>query len=544
MSPDDELLVLPAGIAHDDEPEFDEIGYLAAHPEVAEAIANGHIPNAQFHYRLFGRHHQPQPPPESQVIHLEAPVEATVEAPAAAVQSIAANIDTLLISASGAMFLIGWADDRGDPLAALRLVPHRNGSAVEMSAPAIARFRRRDTEAALAVDGHHHFGFCAFVHQAQRHGDHGGRGGYDVAVGFASGIYARYPIEPRRVGDVALRELVLGYLNSMEFNGNKAVEAFNALDGAMGDALINYNRDITRSIASASAVERFDTGRACKASVIVCVYGRPEYQFIQNALFSASPGADEYEYIYVSNSPELLEIMCKTAQISRRIYGLNVSVVMLPDNAGFGAANNVAVDYAQSDRLLVVNPDVLPTGPDWAATHADMLTGLPADQTRLFGGRLFYADGSLMHAGMHFDVDWGISVSGLGIRRRPMLRVEHYGKGAPPDAAQFLGPHPVPAISGAFMSIERNWFERLGGFAEDYIFGHYEDADLCLRSIDRGTLPWLHDFRLWHLEGKGSVRLPHHEGASMVNRWLFTKLWHERVERDLLGSLSIPPRTG
>jgi hypothetical protein len=85
------------------------------------------------------------------------------------------------------------------------------------------------------------------------------------------------------------------------------------------------------------------------------------------------------------------------------------------------------------------------------------------------------------------------------------------------------------------MSMERAWFESLGGFTESYVFGHYEDADLCLKSIERGTVPWMHDIRLWHLEGQGSHRLPVHEGGSLVNRWLFTTTWSERVSDGLLG---------
>src|SRR5438105_1535253 len=34
--------------------EFDEEEYLRQHPEVAEAIGDGHLPNALFHFRLFG----------------------------------------------------------------------------------------------------------------------------------------------------------------------------------------------------------------------------------------------------------------------------------------------------------------------------------------------------------------------------------------------------------------------------------------------------------------------------------------------------------
>ena len=85
------------------------------------------------------------------------------------------------------------------------------------------------------------------------------------------------------------------------------------------------------------------------------------------------------------------------------------------------------------------------------------------------------------------------------------------------------------------MSVDRAWFETLGGFTEDYVFGHYEDADLCLKSIQAGVVPWIHDIRLWHLEGQGSVHLPVHAGGALVNRWLFTKTWSDLVSDGLHG---------
>jgi GT2 family glycosyltransferase len=321
-----------------------------------------------------------------------------------------------------------------------------------------------------------------------------------------------------------------------------------ALDGYLGQALIGHSRTITQSIVKGATVERFETAAdRFKGSVIVCLYGKAEFQFVQNALFAAGAGAEDYEYIYVSNSPELIEILCKTAQISRRVYGLNVSVVMLPGNAGFGAANNIAAQHARSRRVLIVNPDVFPIDRGWAARHNAAVEQLPAEQTKLFAPRLLYADGSLMHAGMYLDIDWGVSVADFDIRRRSMLRVEHYGKGAPKDAGAFRGSRAVAAVSGAFMSLDRSWFERIGGFSEDYIFAYYEDADLCLRSWNRGAPSWVHELDFWHLEGKGSsTPLPHHKGAALVNRWLFTREWHDRVVPELLGrvtpSISSPLR--
>jgi GT2 family glycosyltransferase len=132
-------------------------------------------------------------------------------------------------------------------------------------------------------------------------------------------------------------------------------------------------------------------------------------------------------------------------------------------------------------------------------------------------------------------VESGLSVKGTGFTRRDMLRVEHYGKGAPPDFEAYRGSSRVPAVTGAFISANRGWFEKLGGFSEEYVFGHYEDADLCLKSWQAGVPVWRHEIPMWHLEGKGSVRRATHEGGSMINRWHFTSTWLDVVVADFHG---------
>ena len=97
------------------------------------------------------------------------------------------------------------------------------------------------------------------------------------------------------------------------------------------------------------------------------------------------------------------------------------------------------------------------------------------------------------------------------------------------------------AVTGAFMSLDRSWFEMLDGFCEDYVFGHYEDADLCLRSLQAGSPAWMRDLRLWHLEGKSSPRLPVHDAATLVNRWRFASRWAETLKADLMGRAPTHP---
>ena len=125
---------------------------------------------------------------------------------------------------------------------------------------------------------------------------------------------------------------------------------------------------------------------------------------------------------------------------------------------------------------------------------------------------------------------------------QPMIRVEHYAKGAPPETPAYHRARPVPAVTGAFMSADRAWYERLGGFSEEYVYGHYEDADLCMRSLASGRPVWLHDLPLWHLEGKGSTRRLAHEGGALVNRWHFTRLWGDFIADAFCGAEPGPKR--
>jgi GT2 family glycosyltransferase len=199
------------------------------------------------------------------------------------------------------------------------------------------------------------------------------------------------------------------------------------------------------------------------------------------------------------------------------------------------------VNASLAGRVIALNPDVFPRDPNWARKHLDLVAGLPEQQTRLFGAPLYYDDGSLMHGGRYFDIDTGLSMAGGQPRSCSMVRVEHYGKGAPSWSETFLKPRPVPAVTGAFISADRAWFEKLGGFTEDYVFGHYEDADICLKSLNLGTPSWIHDLRMWHLEGKGSTRLPPHEGGSLVNRWLFSKRWLPTIDPLLVGQTPAHP---
>jgi GT2 family glycosyltransferase len=511
---------------------FDEAGYLRLNPDVRLLIESGQLASGYSHYFWHGRAEGralPDTPREVRNVMLTSPDEAmrTDVSPVPA----SSSMEALIIAPNAGLMIVGWIDDSSNPLSCIRITgPNWR---VVIDASRLLRVRRMDVEKVVGGGRLHPFGFIGFL-QFEQGGD--GSGPMQIELWQAGGFGTVSQFQPTFMRDVELRDTILAHVAGAAFFGSPSIECINYLERGIGTELVQFNQSITRRMVTSPYVERFGPQeRSPRGTIVVCLYGKSEFFFVQNCLYAGLPGIEDYEFVYVSNSPEMAETLLREARCANLIYGLQTSVMILPGNAGFGAANNAAARIARSDRLLIVNPDVFPRDGDWARKHTDLLRSVPAAQSRLFGVPLYYDDGSLMHGGIYFEIDVGLSLSGGKPSPTRLCRTQHYGKGAPAGSLQFNRARPVPAVTGAFMSIERSWFEQLGGFTEDFIFGHYEDADLCLKSIAEGTAPWIHDIRLWHLEGKGSTRRPHHEGGSIVNRWLFSNTWMAMIEDGLLG---------
>ena len=502
--------------------EYSDAAYTATYPDVIEAVKRGDFPRPIDHYDRIGTAEG----------RLASPNYLTALAGGRNRPNhggLSFNIDVVIASPTGVIFIVGWSDDGTSPLASISVIQRDEG----WNTRGIARCRRGDVEDLLQAPPGRPYGFWT-VHKLERFNSE--RPAVMLRARFQGGEFTQTEVTPRLMSESDLRETVLGHFASLQYLGNRDIEASQQLELGAGSALVALNRSISASITASAHVERYGPARSSFASsFIICLFGKSEFFFLQNALFSPGTDASNVEFIYVSNSPELTEILQKEARIAEMIYGLSITLVTLTGNAGFSAANNVAATFARSDRVVFINPDVFPQDNAWATTHAAIVAGKPKEQTMLFGAPLYYDDGSLMHGGMYFAIDRGLSVKPTGIHASGLIRVEHYGKGAPVWSNRYTATRPVPAVTGAFISADRSWFERLGGFTEDYLFGHYEDADLCLKSLQLGVPAWLQDLRFWHMEGKGSTRRPPHEGGSLVNRWLFTRRWGKLVEASLSG---------
>ena len=143
------------------------------------------------------------------------------------------------------------------------------------------------------------------------------------------------------------------------------------------------------------------------------------------------------------------------------------------------------------------------------------------DPTDVIGGQLLYESDSIQHYGLCFK---------LIDRRSRMWRNEHELKGLPMRPIGQERPFRVEAVTAAAMLIQRDFFMSLGGFNEDYIFGDYEDSDLCLRARVAGAQVKLApDLIFFHLEGHGSPRSARGRAASLINRALFSETWDQTI---------------
>jgi len=490
-----------------------ELAYLKRYPDVAGAIKAGTVTSALEHFLNYGRFEgRVWLGPEGS----SAAAEAVAEPPPLEPATVAHNCEAIFVT-PGFLFVDGWVDDRFDALAAIEVAANANGPVLALSP---CRYRRQDVEQHLGVASPFEGGFWQLFEIPP---DLGARP-VGLRLRLASG--QAIPLGAGNITRLSLREhfeAFLAFYGRRQLIGSVVARCFAELAGGLAGTIERMHEAIRGTYAMTSEGAYGRRPPRPLLSFVCCIYGIPDFLFLQVAQFARYAGLERCEFIYINNSPELEEVLHRDAELAAFLFRTSVRVISLNQNTGFSHANNVGIAEARGQTIVVINPDVFPH----SAASFGTLSGL-VQKTRhnLVGGKLFYADGTVMHEGMVFVADPRLSA----LARTTVWTVEHLRKGFPDlgDGATTK----VPAISGALMVFDRADYDKLGGFDERFVYGHYEDADLCLRFADNG---WkvLYDASLcfWHYEGRGSVKRPEHAGAVHYNRWLFSHTWSASLSR-------------
>ncbi len=152
-----------------------------------------------------------------------------------------------------------------------------------------------------------------------------------------------------------------------------------------------------------------------------------------------------------------------------------IKLIISKENLGFGRACNLGAKYAGGRFLLFVNSDILLQG-----NPLPKMIGIfdTIENVGCLGVQLHNPDGSSQPSGFRFPGLFMRFVQLTGLKKL-ILRIK------PGIRINTEELYKVDFVSGAFLMLEKQLFNEVGGFDERY-FMYLEDADLCYQISKTG----------------------------------------------------------
>jgi hypothetical protein len=162
----------------------------------------------------------------------------------------------------------------------------------------------------------------------------------------------------------------------------------------------------------------------------------------------------------------------------------DVRLVALKENIGFARANILAIKEARGRKVLLLNPDTVVLD-----RAIDRLVAFAKEKPscQIWGGRTLNGDRTLNPSSCWRRMTlWSLACSAFGlshlIPNSSLFNPEAYGGW---DRGSVRN---VDIVSGCFFLIDRELWNRLGGF-DPAFFMYGEEADLCFRARKLGARP-------------------------------------------------------
>ncbi|MBK7256575.1 MAG: glycosyltransferase [Ignavibacteriae bacterium] len=231
-------------------------------------------------------------------------------------------------------------------------------------------------------------------------------------------------------------------------------------------------------------------------SVIIVNYN--VRQFLENALTSIGRALEGLtgEIIVVDNASD-----DGSAAMVRAKFPA-VRLIESAENLGFARANNLALREARGRHLLLINPDTI-VQEDTCRVMVDFLDAHP--EVGLAGCKILNPDGSFqLPCRRSFPTPWVAFTKTVGLSSL-FPRSRMFGRYnltyLDPDAS-----YEVDAVSGSFMMLRREVYEKIGGLDEAF-FMYGEDLDWCYRVKQAGwSVSYVHTTRIIHFKGESTRR--------------------------------------
>jgi len=258
-------------------------------------------------------------------------------------------------------------------------------------------------------------------------------------------------------------------------------------------------------------------------SIIIVNYNVKE--FLQNLIHSIEKASSNLikEIIIIDNASD-----DGSVEFIREKFP-QIKLIANQKNLGFGKANNIGLKQASGKFILLINPDTLVA----EDTFDKMITFFNENKNvGLAGCKILNPDGTLqLPCRRSFPGPWTsfTKVTGLSTLFPKSKIFARYNLTYLDENQTYE----VDAISGSFMMMRREVFEKVGGFDEQF-FMYGEDLDLCYRIQKAGyKVFYVHSTQIIHYKGESTKR------SSLDETKVFYNAMHLFVKKHLSSSLLI-----
>lgn len=258
-------------------------------------------------------------------------------------------------------------------------------------------------------------------------------------------------------------------------------------------------------------------------SIIIVNYNVKE--FLQNLLTSLSKAVANLsaEIIVVDNGSDDGSIEMLREKFPR------VTLISNKVNLGFSKANNLGLKIAEGKFLLLLNPDTIVQ----EDTFEKLIQFFNENQDAgMVGCKILNPDGTLQLACRRsFPGPWTsfCKVSGLSSLFPKSKLFARYNLTYMDENRSYE----VDAISGSFMMVRREVFEKIGGLDEQF-FMYGEDLDWCYRVQKSGwKVYYVHNTTIIHYKGESTKR------SSLDETKVFYNAMHLFVKKHFASSLLV-----
>ena len=243
---------------------------------------------------------------------------------------------------------------------------------------------------------------------------------------------------------------------------------------------------------------------------------------------------DNYEIVVVENNSTTEEVIAYYKELTNEKYNVGskhgdvtlsddgiVKIVKYEGSFNYSAINNLGVEHADGEYVLLLNNDTQVITVNWIE---ELLMYAQRKDVGAVGGKLFYGNKTIQHAGV---------VIGLGAHRT--AGHTHYGQSR--ENLGYMGrlcyTQNATAVTGACLMVKKALYEKVGGLDAGFAVS-LNDVDFCLKLRKEGYLNVFTPFaELFHFESISRGLDDAGEKAQRYNKEseVFREKWKEELKK-------------